>query len=120
MSRRKYTEKENQTILKRLVEEVRVHDATVTPIQIRGILFNALISKYICSTDASRRFFLSKSEDVSLKEKGLYDIKVQRQRRRNRVMKVCFCLAYMQGYMYLFTLEIGVTKGSSREDNVLV
>ena len=74
MSRRKYTEKENQAILKRLVEEVRVHDATVTPIQIRGILFNALISKYIYSTDASRRFFLSKSEDVSLKEKGLYDI----------------------------------------------
>ena len=57
MSRRKYTEKENQAILKRLVVEVRVHDATFTPIQIRGIIFNALISKYICSTDATRRFF---------------------------------------------------------------
>ena len=77
MSRRKYTEKENQAILKRLVEEVRVHDATVTPIQIRGILFNALISKYICSTDASRRFFqnlkmfLSRKKDcMTLKYKG--------------------------------------------------
>ena len=75
MSRRKYTEKENQAILKRLVEEVRVHDATVTPIQIRGILFNALILKYICSTDASRRFFqnlkmfLSRKKDCT-KYKG--------------------------------------------------
>ena len=34
-------------------------------------------------------------------------------------MKVCFCLAYMQGYMYLFTLEIGVTKGALEKTTCL-
>lgn len=40
--------------------------------------------------DAARRFFLSKSEEFAQKEKGIYDTKVQKQRRRNRIMKVLF------------------------------
>ena len=38
--------------------------------------------------DAARRFFLTKSDEVSLKEKGKYGIKVQRTRRRNRISRV--------------------------------
>ena len=41
-------------------------------------------------TDAIRRFFQSKLEEKSLKDKGTYDIKVQRQRRKNRLVKVSF------------------------------
>jgi len=38
--------------------------------------------------DAVRRFLQTKIEQATLKEKGTYDIKVQKQRRRNRIMKV--------------------------------
>lgn len=41
-----------------------------------------------CPADAVRRFYQSKLQDSSMKEKGKYDDKVRRQRRRNRVVKV--------------------------------
>ena len=48
------------------------------------------------SVDAVRRFFLSKSEELMLKEKGVYAKKVDKQRRRNRITKVSFII-----YCYL-------------------
>lgn len=41
-------------------------------------------------SDSLRRFFQTKVEEAALKEKGSYSLKVQRQRRRNRIVKVCF------------------------------
>ena len=38
---------------------------------------------------AVRGFFQSKMEEATLKEKGTYTAKVQNQRRRNRIKKVC-------------------------------
>lgn len=38
--------------------------------------------------DTARRFFQSRSEEESLKEKGKYQHKVDQQRRRNRVLRV--------------------------------
>ena len=47
------------------------------------------------SVDAVRRFFLSKSEELMLKEKGVYAKKVNKQ-RRNRITEVSFII-----YCYL-------------------
>ena len=38
--------------------------------------------------DATRRFFQTKLEEKSLKDKGTYGAKVQKQRRKNRLTKV--------------------------------
>ena len=44
------------------------------------------------SVDAVQRFFLSKSEELMLKEKGVYAKKVDKQRRRTRITKVSIIL----------------------------
>ena len=51
---------------------------------------------YNFSVDAVRRFFLSKSEKLMLKEKGVYAKKVDKQRRRNGITEVSFII-----YCYL-------------------
>ena len=38
--------------------------------------------------DAARRLFSTKSDEASLKENGIYDVKVRQQRRRNRIIRV--------------------------------
>ncbi len=43
--------------------------------------------------DASRRFFQSKTEEQSLKEKGKYSLKVTQQRRQNRIKRVSIFVA---------------------------
>ena len=40
-------------------------------------------------TDAVRRFFVTKVEENSLKQKGKYEEKLVVQRRRNRIKRVC-------------------------------
>ena len=45
------------------------------------------------SADSVRRFFQSKLEDSALKAKGTYDLKVQKQRRKNRIVKEWLGLA---------------------------
>ena len=47
-----------------------------------------LLFLYTFCLDAIRRFFQTKVEEAALKEKGTYDTKVAKQRRRNRIMKV--------------------------------
>ena len=51
---------------------------------------NVNIHVLCLNIDAIRRFFQTKIEEAALKEKGTYDAKVQKQRRRNRIMKVLF------------------------------
>ena len=69
----------------------------------------------MCITDSVRRFFQSKLDELSLKSKGMYDKKVQRQRRRNRIMKVCShvpCVLFDNST--LVCIEIGGKKISTR------
>ena len=59
-----------------------------TPISILNkpkLLSNYVLMSY---SDATRRFFLSKVEGESMKQKGTYEDKVTQQRRRNRVVRV--------------------------------
>ena len=55
----------------------------------RVVLFQFVV--LLLLLDAVRRIFVSKSEEFSLKANGKYDIKVKKQRRRNRIMKVRHC-----------------------------
>ena len=55
----------------------------------RVVLFQFVV--LLLLLDAVRRFFVSKSEELSLKANGKYDIKVKKLRRRNRIMKVRHC-----------------------------
>ena len=38
--------------------------------------------------DAARRFFQTKSDEASLRNRGKYEAKVKHQRRRNRLFRV--------------------------------
>ena len=84
-------------VVNTIIHETQAQDSTIPIIQIRGMNIQAVVWIYImqnlCShhyhTDSVRRFFQSKLDESSLKNKGMYEKKVQKQRRRNHVMKVC-------------------------------
>ena len=64
-------------------------DSTLTSFQIKGRPKDLWIYKS-CKfpIDAARRFFQTKCDEFKLKERGIYECKVKKQRRRNRVVKV--------------------------------
>ena len=81
--------------------------------------FGHQIIYFQCPADSVRRFYKSKLEMSSMKEKGKYDDKVRSQRRRNRVVKVCIeqislgmsrlsgSVAYLCIYIYCICRCIG-------------
>ena len=101
--RKKYTDKLNQDIVKKLISEAKGQDPTASHMHLKGKIHNGhvfLICMTISQTDADRRFFLSKSESLGMKEKGLYNRKVQKQRRRNRIIKVARLLLLFTQTLY--------------------
>ena len=60
-----------------------------------------------------RRFFQSKLEDSALKAKGTYDLKVQKQRRKNRVVKVCVRSGIYHGALFIIMSVLHFTRSDS-------
>ena len=93
--RKIFSDASNLTVVRKLEMEVKGQDEMVTTVQVRGKLdyfvymWKVLNLFCIEIADAARRFFQSKLEESSLKQKGTYTKKVQSQRRRNRIVKVC-------------------------------
>ena len=95
-ARKRFTETENQTVLRKILVETKALDDSIHLSQIKGKHTNVVSQKnallylyvYTSTSAAARRFFQSKQEDLNLREKGKYESKVINQRRRNRIHKV--------------------------------
>lgn len=113
--RRPFSDPSNQDVVKRLVQEVTSLDSTIPLLQIRGkytcrthfwccmnmVTFlwklripSTPLSCVLSTIDAARRFFQTKSDETSLKERGKYSTKVKQQRRRNRITRVRSCVIW--------------------------
>ena len=57
-----------------------------------------------------QRFFQSKLEDSTLKAEGTYDLKVEKQRRKNRVVKVCVRSKIYHGALFIIMSVLHFTE----------
>ncbi len=91
--RKRFTDPDNQIVVKSLMRETKAQEPTAALSDVRGkdvpciLKDDKIILVHLC-LDAIRKFFQTKLEEAALKEKGTYDTKVTKQRRRNRIMKV--------------------------------
>ena len=111
--RKRYTDPINQAVVKKVISETRSLDPTVCAFNVKGKVCykewrcTSIDAIFIC-LDAIRRFFQSKLEEKSLKDKGAYVAKVQKQRRRNRLVKVSY--AYPLVELSLMVLNLCVAQ----------
>ena len=94
LCRQRYTDPQNQKVVRTLIMETKGQDCTISATQVQGIIVCiirttvALLQLFPYPSDAARTFFQSRLQQQSLKAKGKYSDKVAYQRRRNRLLKV--------------------------------
>ena len=91
-----FADKANKDVVNTLVTEVKSHLPDVLSVTIKGITLPRLHGMYelnvdsMPSLDAARTYFNSVSGVSRLKATGKYAAKIALQRRKNRLMRVCY------------------------------